>query len=392
MPYAESTLLILLPILFFGLVAPELFRRLKLPYVTSLILVGAIVGPYGLDYVRSNEVVEFFGFLGFTFLMLLAGLETDVGTLQHSKRKIATLALANGGIPFLAGALLSLAFGFGLLPSLVVGTVFISSSVAIVIPTIRSFILKEEDGQIMIAAVVVEDIVSLFLLAIVFQSISPITDLPLPQYFVALIISFLFIRRVVPRLARRFFSSSASAGQTRYESQLRFVIVLTIAVLIFFSFLGVHPIVAAFLVGLLLADVVTSGEIIGKLHTLGYGLFVPVFFFIVGMEMDLGILLTPDLTSVFVGALILSFFVAKAGGGYIGARLAGLESRYASFFGIVSLPQLTTTLAAVYAASTVGIIGPRVVTAITLLSVVTTVLTPLLLRVVTGRFHFRPQP
>lgn len=390
MPLAESTLLVLLPILFFGLVAPELFRKLKLPYVTSLILVGSILGPHGLNFARSNDVVEFFGFLGFTFLMLMAGLETDVEALQHSKKKIATLSLANGLIPFVLGFLTMWAFGFGIWPSLVVGTVFVSSSVAIVIPTIRSYVFRREgEGQIMATSILVEDIASLFLLAIVFQSFSPTTDLPLPQYFVALIISVLFLRRIVPKLARKFFASKY-AGETKHETQLRFVIVLLMAVLIFFSFLGVHPIIAAFLVGLLLSNVVTSTEVIHKLHTLGYGLFVPVFFFIVGMEMDLRMLISLDYTNLFILTLIAVFFVAKLVGGYVGGRLAGLSRSSSTFFGIVSLPQLTTTLAATYAAATVGIIDSSVVTAITLLSILTTFIAPYLLRVFAKRLGVRP--
>ena len=312
MHIAENTLLILLPILLLGLLVPEMFRRLKLPWVTSLILVGAIMGPNGIGYIQHNETVSFFGFLGLAFLMLMAGLETDVESLKHSKRQILTLVLSNGLLPFFFGFLVTWVFGYGIWSALVVGTVFISSSVAIAVPTIRSYVFRREgDGEVMVTAIVVEDALSLFILAIILQSFSPITDLPLPQYFVALVISVLFLRRVVPKLAKKFFASRL-AGETKHETQLRFVIVLLLAVLIFFSFLGVHPIIAAFLVGILLSRVVTSSQVISKLHTIGYGLFVPVFFFIVGMEMDLGsVLFSADWTSFFVLVLIAVFFVAK---------------------------------------------------------------------------------
>lgn len=387
---AESTLIVLLIILFFGLVTPELFRRLRLPYVTSLIIIGAILGPNGLGYIASNETVEFFGFLGLTFLMLMAGLETDTEKLNHSKRSLAMLVLCNGLLPFLAGFAITWLFGHGLWPALVVGVVFVSSSVAIAVPAIKAYeFSREGEGAVMVAAIVINDVVSLALLAIVLQSFSPVTDLPLPQYFAALIISVLFFQRVVPRLARRFFSSRL-AGQTRYENQLRFVIVLTIAILVFFSFLGVHPIIAAFLVGLLLSKVVTTTEITDKLHTLGYGLFVPVFFFIIGMELDFGLLVRSENADLYVILLITGFLIVKYFGGYLGGRLAGLKSKTSSFFGIASLPQLTTTLAAVYAAESVGIINTTIVTGVTLLSVLTTFLSPWLLRVNAKRLGAKP--
>ena len=62
--FEASTLIILLLILVLGLLVPELFRKLKIPFVTALILIGTVLGPHGFDYVQSNEILEVFGFLG----------------------------------------------------------------------------------------------------------------------------------------------------------------------------------------------------------------------------------------------------------------------------------------------------------------------------------------
>ena len=56
----EHNVLILFIILFLGLIVPHLFKKLKLPLVTSLILIGAVLGPNGLNYVKHNEVIVFF--------------------------------------------------------------------------------------------------------------------------------------------------------------------------------------------------------------------------------------------------------------------------------------------------------------------------------------------
>ena len=115
-----------------------------------------------------------------------------------------------------------------------------------------------------------------------------------------------------------------------------------------------------------------------------------MFFFIIGMEIDLGLLIRSESAGLFVILLITGFLVAKYFGGYLGGRLARLDGKTASFFGIASLPQLTTTLAAVYAAESVGIINTTVVTAVTLLSVLTTFLSPYLLKANAKRLGAKP--
>lgn len=383
----ENTLLILLLILFFGLVVPELFLRLKLPYITSLLLIGAILGPHGLGYIVSNEVIEFFGFLGFTFLMLLAGLETNLQALQQSKRKIFTLAIANGVIPFVLGFGITLLFGQGIVAALLVGTIFISSSVAIIIPTIKSAgLYNKVEGQIMAAAIFIEDILSLFLLAMIFQSIDPITRLPLPLYFTVLIISVLSLKVLIPKVTTYLFQRSGMFKHEAHEDQTRFVIILLMAVLIYFSYLGVHPIVAAFIVGALLSGVTKSHVIFEKIHTLGYGLFVPVFFFIVGMEMDISALFAFDAANIFIVVLILAFLIGKILSGYFAGKSVGFTGPQAQFFSIVSTPQLTTTLAVTYAASNAGLLERPLVTGIIALSIITTVFAPIVLKAYSSRF------
>jgi len=308
-------------------------------------------------------------------------LETDLGSMKESKWKIALLAASNGLLPFIVGYGLTLGFGFDHLSALIVGTVFISSSVAIIIPSIKAAgLFDKHDGQLMVATIMAEDVLSLIILAIVFQGVQPISQLPLPLHFAVLLLSMVALKLAIPRIAALFFKPNRHfTAHKEHEDQLRFVIILLMAVLLFFSYLGVHPILAAFLVGLLLSNVVTSGVIYDKIHTLAYGLFTPVFFFIVGMEMDLGIFLKVGDSTKFLVILVVAFLFSKVLSGYYAARAVKISKPYARFFGVVSTPQLTTTLAATYAASSAGLLATEVVTVIIALSIVTTVLGPSIL-------------
>jgi len=384
MAVLETPLLILLVILAIGLIVPELFRKFKIPFVTSIILFGAVLGPNLLGYVEFNETIGFLGFLGMAFLMFMAGLETDLSKIKQLKYKILVLAGLNSLVPFTAGFLITRAFGYSWPTAFLIGVIFISSSVAVIIPALKSAGLFNRDlGKLILSATLIADILSLVLLSFVLQVASPITWLPLPVYFAVLIVSVLILFALLPRITAYLFKRRFSA-KTEYEKRLRFVVVLVMAVLAFFSVLGVHPILAAFIVGLALSSVVKEHAIYDKLHTLGYGFFVPIFFFIVGMEMDLSILGKFNITDILLVSIVLGLIISKFISGLIGGRLVHLSFKESSLFGFSSIIQLTTTLAVTYAASSLGILDNALVTSVIMLSVVTTILGPLLLRFFSG--------
>lgn len=376
-----QTELVLLLILCAGLLLPELLRRLKVPYITGLILAGSLMGPYGLQYVQSNETIKFFGFLGSSFLMLMAGLA--VHTKHFKSGKTTIMAITNGLIPFLFGLAIGRLFGYSWFTSLLIGTIFISSSAAIIVNAVKNAgLLKRDIGQSIISSTVILDILSLFILAVALQTVSPITNLPLPIYFLILLASVFILKKILPGFSKiciGHLCTHFKGNKDVYEDQLHVVIVILIGVLVFFSALGVNPIVASFIVGILLSDVITSAKLYDKIHTMAYGLFIPVFFFIIGMQMDLSILFTFNIQNLLMISIVLGLIIAKTGSGILGGTLAGYPFKESLLFGVGSMAQLTTTLAVVYAASTLSILDETLVTSVVMLSVVTTLLSPYLL-------------
>jgi Kef-type K+ transport system membrane component KefB len=213
------------------------------------------------------------------------------------------------------------------------------------------------------------------------QGVSPITWLPLPLYFAILIFSIFVIFLLIPVFTKFVIQKQFSAREL-YEKQLRFVIVLVIALLAYFLFLGVHPILAAFIIGLTLSKVIKSKIILNKLNTLGYGFFVPIFFFIIGMQMNLSIFMHFGVGTSIILAIILGLIFSKFGSGYLAGRLIKISPKYSSVFGISSTIQLTTTLAVVYIAATLNLFDSTLVTAIIALSIVTTIVSPVLLKLI----------
>jgi len=381
----ENTLVILLFILALGLVIPELFKKSKIPFISLIILAGAVLGPYGLNYVPANDTISFFGFLGMAFLMFMAGIETDVSKLSKSKYKIITMALINGLIPFVVGVLITKSFGYSWLTSMLIGVVFISSSVAVIAPSLReNKAIKNETTNLILSSVLIADIVSLIALGMIFQNKVQITSLPLPSYFVILIISILVLLYIVPKISNYALEGTFSKDEG-HERRIRFLVFLIVATLAYFSLLGVHEILAAFLVGIALSKAIKKDrtrKLYDKLHTLGYGLFVPIFFFIVGMEMNLFLLKDFDVTNILMIALIFGLIISKLVSGFLAGKAVNFNKRDSLLFGSISITQLTTTLAVTYAASSIGLLDSVLVTSIILLSIITTFLGPLLVSLI----------
>jgi len=119
---------------FFSMIA----RKTHIPWVVALLAGGIILGPNVFDILEINPTIEFIGQIGLIFLMFMAGLETDMSDLKEFRWKLGFLAFMNGAIPFVVGAGIGLLLGYTLLPSLILGVVFISSSIAVVIPSLES--------------------------------------------------------------------------------------------------------------------------------------------------------------------------------------------------------------------------------------------------------------
>jgi len=380
MELTESTLIILLLILGIGLFITEVFKNFRLPLITLIIIAGAIFGPHGLSYIQLDDTIGFFGFLGMSFLLLMAGLKTDIKQMSKNRKKIFKMALLNGTIPFLFGLIATKVFGYSWLSSVMIGIVFISSSVAIIAPSLEASKSFDKDFlQLVLASIMATDIFSLIILGLIFQNVEPITTIPLPQYYMILLMSIAGLFYLIPRLYSSFFKRILR--KENYESQMRFTITIMMGMLLYFSVLGVHPILASFLTGMALSEVVQkdkSGILFTKIHTLGYGLFIPVFFFIIGMEMDIGLFRHFDITNILMIILIIGLPVTKYFSGYLAGRLVRLSKLKSHLFGAITIPQLTTTLAVTYTASSLGILDNTLTTTIILISIVSTIVGPVL--------------
>ena len=165
-----------------------------------------------------------------------------------------------------------------------------------------------------------------------------------------------------------------------FESEVRIIFVMLLGTVTTFELLGLHPIIAGFFAGLVLSDSIKSEILIEKLRTVSYGIFIPVFFVIIGMKTDITVFMNGVDKIRLVLVVIFGSIISKLSSGWLGARISGFKDSDAFKVGIATIPQLSTTLAVVLTAVELDLLENELVTAMVLLSIVSTFVAPIVLK------------
>jgi Kef-type K+ transport system membrane component KefB len=253
----------------------------------------------------------------------------------------------------------------------------------VIIPSLEERgLIETEVGAVIVGATIIEDMASLFILAVIFQLSSPRTALPLPIFIAAFAGSAIALKIIIPRFEKWFFSER---NPDKFEDEIRFVIIVMIAAVVLFEFLGVHPIIAGFLVGFILSKVVRSHRLTNKLHAISYGIFIPIFLVSIGIETDITAFISATSVLIATLAIIGGLITAKLLSGFLASRLVGFSGKTSLLIGSSSIPQLSTTLAVAFIAAELGLFDPSLEASIVVLSIVTVLITPFLIRFLAPR-------
>lgn len=355
------------------------FRSFHLPWVLALIAAGVVVGPFGFGLVELNETMTFIGEVGLILLMFMAGLETNLSSFKEYRHDISILAALNGLIPFAVGMAIGFFFGFDLTAALLLGIIFMSSSIAVIVPTLESTgIITYKLGRTIVSSAIIVDVASLIALSVLLQSVATTTLLPLYSFYPILAIILAAFYFGLPRL--RALVPRRRDEKDLFESEVRVIVLMLIGVVVTFELLGLHPIIAGFFTGLVLSDSIKSEILIDKLRTISYGIFIPVFFVIVGMQTDISVFWSSAGQLGLIVTIVLGSVIAKLGSGWLAARLTQHKMQESFIFGFATVPQLSTTLAVVFTAVELELLPTNLITAMVALSVVTTLVAPIALR------------
>jgi Kef-type K+ transport system membrane component KefB len=292
-----------------------LFPSLRLPSVVVEIVVGIVLGPSVLGWVRVDLPLQVLSILGLAFLLFLAGLEIDV---QQLRGKLLGLVGAGFALSFVIALAVSGGLAaVGLVDTpLLVAIILTATSLGVVIPVLKDAGQVESGfGQLVIAAASIADFGAVILLSLFFsrEASGPGAQLLLVSGLV------LLAGGIGVGLARAGRSKRLSADLGRLQDtsaqiRVRGAVLLLAGLVLVAQRLGLEAILGAFLAGALLRvvdrdEMMTHPKFRVKLEALGYGFLVPFFFVVSGLRFDLQAL-TADpanlrLVPVFLVALLL---------------------------------------------------------------------------------------
>src|SRR5581483_10856890 len=376
----EQLLLELFAIFVSAKAVGEVFERISLPSVLGEILAGAVLGPYALGWIPTSDVIHSFADLGAIFVLFSAGLETSPGELIRIGGKSISVAVAGVIVPFLLGFAYMKVTGNASSESVFVGAAMVATSVGI---TARIFadmhLLSTETAKIILGAAVFDDILGMIMLALVGGLASGGVNWLHMGVLIGEAAGFaLFMMFVAPRIVRRM------EGGVEHLSMQNASLVVALAICLLLSWLAVKiniaAIIGAFFAGLVFADYAPQWNLMPRVSGIAEFL-APFFFFTIGARLNAS-LLTRE---ILISALIISVLavVSKLIG--CGLPMLGQGWRQVLQVGTGMVPRGEVALIVALVGLQAGIVSQSTYAIVVLMTAVTTVLAPPLLRVLFRR-------
>lgn len=384
----HASVISLLVVVTVAFVTPILLHRLKLnfiPVVVAEIIMGLVIGKSGFNVVHEDMWLSTLSTLGFIFLMFLSGLEIDFNaftggrkqnTLPNGKKEpntfLASFIIFIG--IFIISLLLSYLFVFaGFIDNAFLMTLIISTiSLGVVVPTLKeAHLMKSNIGQIILLVAVVADLVTMILLAIFVSIYDPgqgNTWLLLILFAAGVVLYF-----IGKRFKNRPLLESMSKGTVQIGTRAVFMLIIVLVGLS--ETVGAENILGAFLAGVLVSLLSPNQELIHKLDSFGYGFLIPIFFVMIGVELDVWSLFADRKLLLLIPLLLLGLLLSKIVPVYLLKIWYDTKTVLASGF------LLTSTLSLVIAAATIGermeVITPEMSGTLILVAVITSIFTPI---------------
>ncbi len=375
----QSPILTFSIILIAALIIPETLKKYQITSIPFYIVAGIIIGPFGIG-LHLGEGLIFLGEIGLLFLVFIAGLEV-FETGEVGKKEAYLFSLISAACCFSAGVALGILYGKALFTALLLGTILMSSSIGEIIPMVNATpSVKRRLGGLIFPTIVILDATSIILLGLLIKfDLAPHDQL---LFFLGVALFIISTVYLLPKFIARYFNRTSHKP---VEGDLKFIIAVMIGVVALGSLIGLHGIVAAFLAGMVLGEFIPSKQSFEKIHGIGHGFLVPVFFIVLGMQLEVGILARGVSNIVFPILLIGTLIGSKLIGGLLYAKLRRLSRRDGITLGMVLWPQLSATIAATAIGFETGLFDQTILVSVVIMALFSTLGTPFMLRFFTRK-------
>jgi Kef-type K+ transport system membrane component KefB len=375
-------------LLFAAKLMAELFVRIRLPIVLGELLAGMIVGPFaigafimfqGEHLVVLTEEVKILGEIGAIVILFMAGLEMTPKEFIRGGKASFTVGALGVVVPFFVGFFIFQFFGFDAFQAMLVATALTATSIAISVQVLSEFgKLKTPEARLIIGAAVIDDILAIAVLSVVTSvggagmdgiEVTEVvfTIFKVLAFFAAMAIAAIFL---VPRLVNsdRWKASGSIEGIVTAS----FFGAAGVA-----AWIGLSPILGSFVVGMALSTTKVFERVEHYIGKLGL-IFAPLFFAIIGAQVDFrGI----NSEVLLIGVLIIGVAVfSKLAGCGLPAWLFLRNKAQSKRVGIAMISRGEVGLIVAGVGLSSGVLMPNIYTTIVIMVAVTSLITPIWLK------------
>ena len=400
----EETLLLIFVAFLAAKLGGEVMERLRLPAVTGELIAGIVLGPTILNLITSEDTFfDVLAQLGATFLLFTVGMETKLSELKKVGAIATSVAIMGVVTPFVLGYYVSVLLFASSIEAMFVATALVATSVGITARVLDDLgMINSLEAKIILGAAVIDDILGMIVLTLV--SGVAVGDLTVVSVAVVVAEAMLFVA-IVTILGTRVVKYASGKRNVRSDRtangawaihyttrafkrdswfeklkqrQAPFVIILIVifGLSAMASFVGLAAIIGAFFAGLIFSDTKETYDLEQKFEPLNV-LLVPFFFVVMGARVDFA-----SFSSVIPVAIVITVvaILSKLIGCSIGAATRG--ERTALIVGAGMVPRGEVGIVVAMIGLNMAIISPPTYSVIVLVSIVTTLYAPFLIRTV----------
>jgi Kef-type K+ transport system membrane component KefB len=307
-----SSFLVIVAVAAVAALTAELVRpRLVIPVVVLELLLGIVVGPELADIAQPDDFIRFFSNLGLGLLFFFAGYEIDFERIRGTPLSLAVggwvislgLAYAIGGVLVATGVVLSTLF---------VGSAMATTAIGTLLPILTDAgELKTRFGTYLLAAGAIGEFGPILLITLLFSTQSPLSQVVILVCFIAVAVATAVVSvRSLGRSFEIFDRSLETSGQLA----IRFAMVLIFALVAVAAQMGLELLLGGFVAGVIVRLALRGREVTlfeSKLTAVAYGFFVPFFFVVSGMQLNLDSLVQDPIRFLELPMFTLLFLVVR---------------------------------------------------------------------------------
>jgi Kef-type K+ transport system membrane component KefB len=369
----------------------EIAVRLKFPSVIGELMAGIILGPSLLGWLEPNEVLKLLAEIGIILLLFQVGLETDVRRLANTGKKSLIVAIGGLVVPFTSGFSLGYwIFDLSLLVSLFIGGTLTATSIGITVRVLSDLKRQQEkEGQIVLGAAVLDDIMGVVLLALLYEfsiggGINMVNASKVLIFVGAFFVLAPLAAKIISVLISRYDSISEIPG---------LIPTTIVSLVLFFAWLahevGAPELLGGFAAGLALSrrfflplgialhtNKVFSSRIEEQMRPI-IQLFTPIFFVMVGLSLNLHEI---DWSSPFIWSFSSAFFIIAVFGKFFGALLINESWKTRMMVGIAMVPRGEVGLIFAELGRVSNIFNNEIYAGMVIVIALTTILPPLVMK------------